>query len=361
MKASCLPPGVTVVANIADACEAFSSLVDRPAVNPGALKLKMRACLAVLAASCVPVFPAAAQQVTGSARFTQRHVDDRRPVAAGGAAAIRRDHQPRRPGIDALVAAHRGPAEGRAERAADHHRRRRLRRLRHLRRRHPDADARPDGGRRAALHPVPLHRALLADPRRADHRAQPPFVGLRGDRRASHRLSGLRFDHRPGQRHDRQHPEGPRLRHLVVRQEPQHPHLRLFDVGPVRSVALGHGLRLFLRLHGRRIQPVDALAVPRPHPDLPVERKARLQPDHRHGRRRHQLPARGRRRDAGEALLPLLRAGRHPRAAPSDRGMDQEVRGQVRHGLERHARRDLRQPEAARRDPGEHPADPLAG
>ena len=53
--------------------------------------------------------------------------------------------------------------------------------------------------------------------------------------------------------------------------------------------------------------------------------------------------------------------GRHPRAAPSDRGMDQEVRGQVRHGLERHARRDLRQPEAARRDPGEHPADALAG
>ena len=42
-------------------------------------------------------------------------------------------------------------------------------------------------------------------------------------------------------------------------------------VGPVRSVALGHGLRLFLRLHGRRIQPVDAVAVPRPHPDLPVE------------------------------------------------------------------------------------------
>ena len=29
-------------------------------------------------------------------------------------------------------------------------------------------------------------------------------------------------------------------------------------------------------------------------------------------------------------------------------GMDRQVQGQVRHGLERHARRDLRQPEAAR-------------
>ncbi len=203
-------------------------------------------------------------------RFTQRHVDDRRPVAAGCAAGVRRDHQPGRQGLDPLVAAHRGAAEGRAERAADHNRRRGLRRLGHLRRRHPDTDTRSGRGGRAALHAVPLHRALLAHPRGADHRAQPPFVGLRRDRRASHRLSGLRFDHRSGQRHDREHPQGPRLRHLVVRQEPQHPHLRLFDLGPVRSVALGHGLRLFLRLHGRRIQPVGALAVPRPHPDLPV-------------------------------------------------------------------------------------------
>ena len=64
---------------------------------------------------------------------------------------------------------------------------------------------------------------------------------------------------------------------------------------------------------------------------------------------------------AGQAVLHLLRARRHPRAAPADPGMDRQVQGQVRHGLERHARRDLRQPEAARRDPGEHQADPLAG
>ena len=64
---------------------------------------------------------------------------------------------------------------------------------------------------------------------------------------------------------------------------------------------------------------------------------------------------------ARQAVLPLLRARRHPLAAPADAGVDREVQGQVRHGLERAARADLRQPEAARRDPAEHAAHPLAG
>ena len=93
------------------------------------------------------------------------------------------------------------------------------------------------------------------------------------------------------------------------------------------------------------------------HPDLPVDRQARLQPHHRHGGRRHRLPEPAQRRRARQAVLPLLRARRHPRAAPADAGVDRQVQGQVRHGLERHARPDLRQPEAARRDPAEHPAD----
>ena len=54
-------------------------------------------------------------------------------------------------------------------------------------------------------------------------------------------------------------------------------------------------------------------------PDLPVGRQARLQPDHRHGRRGHQAtcsePERGR---ARQAVLRLLRARRHARAAPAD-------------------------------------------
>ena len=38
-------------------------------------------------------------------------------------------------------------------------------------------------------------------------------------------------------------------------------------------------------------------------------------------------------------------------------GVDRQVQGQVRHGLERHARADFRQPEAARRHSGQYRAD----
>src|SRR5439155_1556957 len=44
------------------------------------------------------------------------------------------------------------------------------------------------------------------------------------------------------------------------------------------------GFRVLLRVHGRRDQSVDALSLPRSYRDLPVDREARLQPDHRHGR-----------------------------------------------------------------------------
>ena len=49
----------------------------------------------------------------------------------------------------------------------------RLRRPQHLRRRHPDAGARPDRQQRPALHQLPFDGAVLADARGADHRAQP--------------------------------------------------------------------------------------------------------------------------------------------------------------------------------------------
>ena len=89
------------------------------------------------------------------------------------AAPIRRRDQPQRPAVEAVVAAARRAAQGRAERAADHDRRRRLRRAEHLRRRHSDAGPGPHRQDGPALHAVPLHRALLADARRADHRPQP--------------------------------------------------------------------------------------------------------------------------------------------------------------------------------------------
>ncbi len=59
--------------------------------------------------------------------------------------------------------------------------------------------------------------------------------------------------------------------------------------------------------------------------------------------------------DPDAAVPDLLRARRDARAAPPDAGVDQEDQrhAPVRQGLRGGARTDLRQPEAARRDPAE--------
>ena len=83
----------------------------------------------------------------------------------------------------ALVGAARRAAEGRAQRAADHDGRSGLRRAGHIRRRHPDAGHGSHRQQRPALHEFPLHLALLADARGADHRPQPSLGRLRRGRR----------------------------------------------------------------------------------------------------------------------------------------------------------------------------------
>src|SRR5262249_23944887 len=93
--------------------------------------------------------------------------------------------------VDALLAAACRAARRRAQRALDHDRRYRLRRLQHVRWRDPDAEPRPDRGQRTALHQLQLTSAVLAVAR-ADHRwAQPSLDGLWGHLRAVDRLSRL--------------------------------------------------------------------------------------------------------------------------------------------------------------------------
>jgi hypothetical protein len=163
----------------------------------------------------------------------------------------------------------------RAQRApAHHHRRRRLRRAEHLRRGHSDALDGPHRQRGAALQPGLLHRAVLADPRRAHHRAQPPFGRIRRDLGAVHRLPRLQQHHRQGQGHHRPHPARQRLRHLLVRQGPQRAGLCRQPGGALRPVAHRHGLRVLLRLRRRRRQPVAAEPVPQHHPDLSLRGQA---------------------------------------------------------------------------------------
>ena len=265
-----------------------------------------------------PVQRAAGHRHAG---FAQRHHEHQREAASAARPEVRRRDQGRRAAVEALVGAARRAAEGRAERAADHHRRRRLRRAQHLRRRDPDADDGPHRERGPALQPHVLHRAVLADARRADHRAQPPLGRLRRDLRAVDRLPRLQQHHRQGQGHDRPHPARQRLRDVVVRQGPQHAGLRGQPGRAVRPVADRHGLRVLLRLRRRRRQPVAAEPVPQHDADLSVRGQAGLEPRHRHGRRRDRLhdadapdPARASRSSSSTRPAPRTRRTTRPRS-----------------------------------------------
>ena len=85
---------------------------------------------------------------------------------------------------------------------------------------------------------------------------------LRGGGRNRDGVPGLRLDHPEGERHHRRHPEGQRVRDLVVRQGSQHALLSGEPGRAVRPVAERHGLRVLLRLRRRRHQPVAAEPVP---------------------------------------------------------------------------------------------------
>ena len=260
------------------------------------------------------------------------------------------------------MGAPRRSAQGRAERAADHHRRCRFRRAQHLWRRHSDSDHGSHRKRGPALQPDLFHGAVLAHARRADHRPQPPLGRLRRDFRAVHGLPRLQQHHPQGQGHDRTDPARQRLRDFVVRQEPQHAGVCRQPGRAVRPVAVRHGLRVLLRLRRRRRQPVAAEPVPQHHADLSVRGQAGLEPYYRDGRRRHRLHEPDAPDPAGQADLHQVRARRHTRAAPPDEGVGGQDRrhAPLRRRLQQAARTHLREPEAARRDLQGFEADAMA-
>ena len=109
-------------------------------------------------------------------------------------------------------------------------------------------------------------------------------VGLRRDLGAVHGIPRLQQHHPEGQGHHRPHPERQWLRDRLVRQGPQRAGVRGQPGRALRRVAHRHGLRVFLRFHRRRRQPVAAEPVPQHHPDLSLRRQAGLEPGDRHGR-----------------------------------------------------------------------------
>ncbi len=165
-----------------------------------------------------------------------------------------------------------------------------LRRAEHLRRRHPDAGAGPHRQGGPALHAVPLHGALLADARALITGRNHHSVGFGVDRRTVHRLSRATT------------PSSARTTPPIgailsdngyatswFGKNHNTPTFQYSAAGPFDQWPSRHGLRVLLRLHGRRDRPVDAVPVPRSHADFPVGRQDRLQPHHRHGGRCHQV------------------------------------------------------------------------
>ncbi len=132
--------------------------------------------------------------------------------------------------------------------------------------------------------------------------------------------------------------------------------------GPVHPVADRDGLRLLLRLHGRRDRPVDAVPVPEHDAGLSLDRPSGIQPDHRHGGRRDRAypPAEG--GGTGAALLRVLRPWWDACTASADARVDrQDPRdAPFRQRLERAPGHDFCQPEAPRRHSRQHAADPVA-
>ena len=261
-----------------------------------------------------------------------------------------------------MVGAARRATERRAQRAPHHDGRQRVWCAGHVRRRRSDAGDGSHCQGRAALYELPLHVAVFAVARGVDNRAKPPRRRLRRGGRDRDRVPGLQLDHPEGERHHRRHPEGQRVRDLVVRQESQHAVLSSDFGRALRAVAERHGLRVFLRLRRRRHQPVAAEPVPQHDAHLPLPGQSGLEPDDRHGRRGDPLHEGVEGDRTRQALPRLLRAGRHALPAPSDAGVDQEDRrhASLRRRLEQGARDHLRQPEAAGHHACQRPTDPLA-
>ena len=283
--------------------------------------MKAKSLLALIVGALIMQAPMLAQQAAASG-LAGGHHDARREAVAAARSRLRRGDQGEGVGIERLVGPTRRAAEGCAQRAARHDGRRRLRRAWHVRRRHPDTRPGSHREQRAALHELPRDRDLLADPRGPDHRAQPPRGRLRRGWRSRDRLPRLQLDHPERERDDRHDPEAERVRDLVVRQEPQHAVLSGDAGRAVRSVAQRHGLRVLLRLHGRRCQPVGAEPLPQHDRHLPLRGHARLEPDHGHGGRGdpvHEGHSR-RSRPRSRSWSITCRAARMPRTIPRPSG-----------------------------------------
>ena len=223
---------------------------------------------AALSLSLLVSVSAGAQQITGVAGLAQRHDDDstasssrrRRRSSAARSSATPQESKPYWP---ARIVPPKGAPNvllimtddvgfGVPE---------------HLRRRDPDAGARPHRRQRPALHELPLDRAVLADARGADHRAQPPLGRLRRHLRAGDRLSRLRQHHHQGQGDDRPILKDNGYRTSWFGKNHNTPAFQASQAGPFDQWPIGMGFEYFYGFMGgdtNQWQPATSSATPRP-------------------------------------------------------------------------------------------------
>ncbi len=246
-------------------------------------------------------------------------------------------------------------ARGRAERGDRADRRPGLRRHQHLRR--PDPTPTLDRLASNGLRYNNFHTTALSSPTRAalksgrnHHTVNMGFItematgmpGATGQMPSSDRAAGR--DAAPE-----------RLRHGRLRQVARDRGVGGQRRRPVRPLADAPGLRQVLRLPRRRDQPVGAVPLRRhrrgraaERPELPLHDR-----HDREGAGLDQVPEGA---DARQAVLRLLRARRHARAAPRAQGVDRQVEGQVRPGLGQDPRGDAGAADRDGRRAGGHEA-----
>ena len=106
------------------------------------------------------------------------------------------------------------------------------------------------------VQPLPHHRPVLADAPGAADRAQPPLGGHGLYHRAGHVGAGLQLDPPQHLRPAGRDAQAERLRHGPVRQVPRSAGVGDQPDGAVRALADRQRLRVLLRVHRRRDQPV---------------------------------------------------------------------------------------------------------
>ena len=216
-----------------------------------------------------------------------------------------------------------------------------------------DAHGGPVGGGRVALQPLPHHGAVRADTPGAVDRAQPPFGGNGLDHRDGDVRSGEQLAASEHQGAVGDDPEVERLFDGAVRQVPRGAGVAVVADGSVRRVAVGWGrVRVVLRVHRWGEQSVGPGALRRHDTDRAAgDPRGGLPPDRGPRRPLRELDAPAEGVDAGQAVLRVLRPGRHACPPSRAQGLGRSVRRSVRRGVGRAARTHLRPPEGARVHP----------